>query len=78
MAERLKRLQTLGMVIATIDESNRRRKYYEPTELGRSFTPVLKSIARWGLTHLDGTAAFPGVQAALATEANLHLHDKKQ
>jgi DNA-binding HxlR family transcriptional regulator len=68
LAERLKRLQALGMLTMTVDETNRRRKRYELTDLGRSFGPVLTSIALWGLEHIEGTKPSPEVRAALEAE----------
>jgi DNA-binding HxlR family transcriptional regulator len=53
----------------TVDESNRRRRRYSLTERGRSFAPVLHALARWGLTHIDGTRPSQEVRAALARAA---------
>lgn len=64
LAERLKRLQSLEMVSATVCASNRRRKRYELTPRGRSFAPVLSSLVRWGLEHIEGTQRFERVSPA--------------
>jgi DNA-binding HxlR family transcriptional regulator len=57
LAERLKRLQAMGLIGAEIDETNRRRKRYSLTERGRSLGPILLQVARWGIDHIDGTQA---------------------
>ena len=63
LAERLRRLQEADMVVASSDPDNRRRKRYELTERGQSFAPVLLSLAKWGLEHIDGTKPDPRVVA---------------
>jgi DNA-binding HxlR family transcriptional regulator len=69
LAERLKRLQALGMLEMSIDPENRRRKRYELTERGRSFGPVLATLAHWGLKHIEGTLPSAEVRAALEADA---------
>ena len=65
LSARLKRLQELGMIESQICADNRRRKHYELTPLGRSFGPVLTTLVRWGLAHIEGTVAAPAARAAL-------------
>lgn len=62
LAERLKRLEAGGMIRAEVCAENRRRKLYALTPLGRSFAPVLTSVVKWGLEHVDGTERLPRVR----------------
>lgn len=68
LTERLQRLQRTGMIRCEVCRDNRRRKRYELTELGRSFAPVLVSLASWGLKHIEGTVPSPAVRAAFERE----------
>ncbi len=57
LADRLRRLETLGMVEKTPYSSHRRRMQYSLTEHGRSLGPVLRAIRDWGLENVEGTQA---------------------
>jgi len=71
LTERLKRLQSAGMISVEVCAENRRRKRYELTPLGRSFAPVIATIALWGLKHIPGTVASEAVREAMERELNV-------
>lgn len=71
LTERLKRLQTAGMIESEVCEDNRRRKRYALTALGRSFAPVLAAMGTWGLKHLPGTVGSAEVRVALERELSV-------
>lgn len=64
LSARLQRLEQLGMIDSQICPDNRRRKHYELTPLGRSFVPVLRALASWGLEHIEGTVPSPQARSA--------------
>jgi len=70
LAERLKRLQTMGLIEAEVDQTNRRRKRYTLTERGKSLGPVLLKIVAWGIENIGGTRP--------ATEVVALLKDRKR
>jgi len=65
LAERLKRLQTMGLIQAEVDQANRRRKLYTLTERGKSLGPILLKLAIWGLENIGGTRPSPEVATLL-------------
>lgn len=77
LTERLQRLQRAGMIHSQVCSDNRRRKRYALTELGRSFAPVLVSLATWGLKHIEGTVPSPEVRAAFERELALGARKRK-
>ena len=56
LADRLKRLETAGIVVATDEEKDRRRVYYRLTEKGVDLAPVMLELLIWGARH-EATAA---------------------
>ncbi|MCC5812509.1 MAG: helix-turn-helix transcriptional regulator [Ectothiorhodospiraceae bacterium] len=58
LADRLRRLETMGMIEKTPYSSHRRRMQYSLTERGRSLGPVLRAIRDWGLDNVSGTETF--------------------
>ncbi|WP_458618471.1 winged helix-turn-helix transcriptional regulator [Gilvimarinus sp. F26214L] len=59
LADRLKRLEALGMLERRPYGNHRKRMHYSLTERGRSLGPVLQAIVEWGLENLAGTERFP-------------------
>jgi DNA-binding HxlR family transcriptional regulator len=55
LADRLKTLEEFGLVEKQPYSNHARRMNYYLTEKGQSLRPVLKTLAIWGLKHLDGT-----------------------
>lgn len=55
LAERLKRLEALGIVTREPYQDNPPRYSYRLTEMGEELKPVLATLRKWGLKHLPGT-----------------------
>ncbi len=55
LAERLKRLETHGIIEKHAYQENPVRHEYFLTDRGRDLMPVLMEIARWGQKHIEGT-----------------------
>ncbi len=55
LANRLELLTERGLIEKYETEDTPARDAYRLTLLGRSLRPVVRSIVRWGLEHLDGT-----------------------
>ena len=53
LAERLKRLVSIGMLEKVPYQAKPVRYDYKPTPLGHSLQPVLKEILKFGQTHLS-------------------------
>ena len=56
LADRLKKLEALGLVTRVPDPENRRQVLYEPTEKALDLAPALVEIIRWSGTHDPETA----------------------
>lgn len=56
LADRLKKLETAGIVIAAAEEMDRRRVNYRLTEKGIDLAPVMLELLIWGARH-ESTAA---------------------
>ncbi|MBI5288649.1 MAG: helix-turn-helix transcriptional regulator [Chloroflexi bacterium] len=52
LSERLKLLESHGLIERTIYSEHPLRAEYHLTPLGLSLEPVLMAVAEWGLTHL--------------------------
>lgn len=72
LADRLKRMETAGLVSKQPYGSHRRRMAYRLTEKGSSLGKVLQAMAEWGLANLPGTALFPEA-VGLISEEKLEL-----
>ncbi len=59
LADRLKRLESHGLVRKTPYQDNPVRYEYELTQKGLALGPVLKSIVQWGGEFLPGTTTDP-------------------
>jgi len=55
LAERLRRLESAGLVGSTQYSEHPPRYEYELTERGRGLAPVLDAVANWGLEQFPGT-----------------------
>ena len=55
LADRLKKLETAGLIAKSAYQEHPVRYAYELTEKGRSLRDVLRAIVRWGLEQLPGT-----------------------
>jgi len=55
LAERLKRLEQLEIVVREPYQEHPPRFEYHLTEKGKELKPVLRALRLWGLKHLPGT-----------------------
>jgi DNA-binding HxlR family transcriptional regulator len=55
LADRLKRLETAGIVTKEAYQDNPPRHAYRLTAKGFDLFPILKEIIRWGTKHIPGT-----------------------
>jgi len=47
LADRLKRLEELGVVMKDVNETNRAKVIYSLTDKGRDLLPIMLEITRW-------------------------------
>ncbi len=59
LADRLKSLEGMGLVEKQPYINHARRMNYHLTETGKSLKPRLKTMAIWGLKHLEDTQVPP-------------------
>lgn len=59
LAERLRRLESMGMIEKSPYGSHRKRMQYTLTEYGKSIGPVIRAVRDWGLENIPGTAVAP-------------------
>lgn len=59
LAERLKRLVSLGVVEARRYSDRPPRLEYQLTEKGEDLRPVLRAMVEWGITHAGGRVPPP-------------------
>lgn len=59
LADRLKRLEQLGLIDKQPYGSHSQRMSYALTERGQQLEPILRALAQWGLNHVDGTKISP-------------------
>jgi DNA-binding HxlR family transcriptional regulator len=55
LSSRLSKLQEAGMVERFALSPQSSREAYRLTETGNSLGPLLKEMAKWGLSHCEGT-----------------------
>lgn len=55
LADRLKKLETAGLVMRRVYQHKPLRHEYVLTEKGNDLKPVLEAISRWGRKHYPGT-----------------------
>jgi DNA-binding HxlR family transcriptional regulator len=63
LANRLQRLETVGIITAEAEETDRRRVNYRLTEKGIDLAPVLLELLIWGARHEE-----TGAPCALTTK----------
>ena len=56
LTDRLNRLTKAGIVQAIADPATLGRNQYTLTEKGHDMTPIVQTIADWGLSHIKGTS----------------------
>jgi DNA-binding HxlR family transcriptional regulator len=59
LAERLKKLESEGIVEKIQYQSNPKRYEYLLTKKGKDLLPVLQEIAKWGNKYIEGTYVPP-------------------
>jgi DNA-binding HxlR family transcriptional regulator len=59
LAERLRRMEAAGLIVAKPYQERPLRHAYELTEKGRELGEVLAALARWGKRHIAGTRIAP-------------------
>jgi DNA-binding HxlR family transcriptional regulator len=57
LADRLKKLETAGIIEAEVDEDDARRVNYRLTEKGIDLAPVLLELLIWGAKHEETRAS---------------------
>lgn len=62
LADRLRRMQEAGLIVARPYQERPLRHAYELTEKGRGLGDVLAALARWGKRHVPGTRIPPEFQ----------------
>src|SRR3569833_4091887 len=55
LADRLKRLQNAGIVVASKYEERPPRYAYVLSDKGRELDPILNALVQWGKKHISGT-----------------------
>ena len=59
LADRLRRMQQAGLVVARPYQQRPLRHAYALTDKGRDLADVLAALARWGKRHIKGTVVPP-------------------
>ena len=59
LADRLRRMQAAGLIVAKPYQARPRRYAYALTEKGRDLGEVLTALARWGKRYVPGTRIPP-------------------
>ena len=62
LADRLKKLESEGLITRRAYQGNPERYEYFLTEKGEGLKPVLEAILVWGQKHFPGTKRFPRVE----------------
>ena len=66
LSDRLKRLESLGIVESAVYEKQRTQKVYSLTEKGKDLIPILVEIIIWSAKHKDGLNVNPNFIEKLA------------
>jgi DNA-binding HxlR family transcriptional regulator len=66
LADRLRRMQAEGLIVAKPYQERPRRYAYQLTEKGRALGEVLAALARWGKRYVPGTRIPPEFRRARA------------
>lgn len=59
LADRLKKMESEGLVIRRAYQQKPVRYEYFLTEKGEDLAPVLEAVVQWGKRHYPGTTTFP-------------------
>ena len=57
LADRLKKLQAVGIIERQLYQEKPKRYHYQLTQRGNELAPLLIELVRWGLKHIPGTVA---------------------
>lgn len=55
LSERLRRLEAAGIIRSELYSQHPPRAEYHLTPTGRDLEPVVRAVAVWGLSHIEGT-----------------------
>src|SRR5438128_42564 len=77
LAERLRKLQTAGIITAECDQGDARRVNYRLTEKGIDLAPVLLELLVWGARH-ERTGLTPAAVEVMAKNRNALLREVRR
>ena len=63
LADRLRKLETAGIISQEMEEEDRRRVNYRLTEKGIDLAPVLLELLIWGSRHLEADAPCDAIES---------------
>jgi DNA-binding HxlR family transcriptional regulator len=66
LADRLKKIETAGLVIPQTYQLKPARHEYVLTKKGEDLKPVLQALVKWGKTYYPGTKVFEAVERRVA------------
>lgn len=61
LTDRLHKLERAGLIEKVPYSSHRLRMTYSATEKGKTLTPVLNEIVRWGKRNIENTVTFENI-----------------
>ena len=76
LAERLKKLEAIGIISKQPYQQRPVRNHYSLTKKGMALTPAIKAIALWGQEYIESTKTVLVVKDGVATlnqEATTHI-----
>jgi len=68
LAERLARLEKVGVVIKERDPDDGRKRSYRLTEKGKDLLPIVMEMAAWGLKHTDDGESYRAMIEAYSSD----------
>lgn len=71
LANRLAKLEKLGIITKTDDPESGKQFVYAPTELALDLVPVVAALARWGMKHGKHASPNPGLMRFIGDERRL-------
>ena len=79
LSDRLKSLESHGLIEKYPDPENGKSVYYLPTEFGLTLLPILFELLRWGLEHFELSGVPECVGKALAgdTQGFIELRESE-
>lgn len=69
LAERLRRLESAGIIVATAYQEHPPRYAYTLTPKGRALGDVLLAFVRWGKQHIPGTVTLGDVSGSRVSQS---------